>query len=380
MIFVLVSLFFSIASFIVAIKLFPQKFIFWEYVILFLAPLCIGALIYNIDAGIQESDKEFFTNTTVSVRYTEPYVTWVSKQCAYDCNCTKDKNGHQTCSTCYKDCSYCDEHSANYEAVSETGKSKNISSYEYNRLKTRFQNSKFLELNRTIRYHGGCGKDGDAYESWWDNDPLKYEMFATEHSYVNKLRLNSSYNFKPLTEVEKKRVFDYPNVDEVYQSSVVGNWYNTSDLAIAKRKLDRFNGLNGKTKQIKVFVFLYNNETPDVADLQRQHFQGGNKNEMIYCIGHDGQKTKWVKSFSWTDEKICENEAMHYQSDTMTLNGFVDHMIPVLYNNWKRKEFTPLNNVLTIAPSTSAWIWLIVVNIIVSVFLVYFFQKNDIYV
>lgn len=365
----------------VAAIFFAKKFVWWEYVILAITPIAISFFSCLLDGEIRSRDTEYFTNTVKRVEYIEYWETYVNKTCtrSYDCNCGTDRDGRRTCQTCYEsyDCSYCDINDAEYWAYDENGRGMRISKGEYYRIKNKFGNEKFVDLNRNINYSMGCGRDGNKYVSEWDGNLDLYEPFCTAHSYINKVRLSNTYNFRDLNEAELKRVKNYPKISSVYQTSIVGQWVSRDDLEKARFKLDRFNGLNGKNLQIKAFIFTYYNESSDVVDLQRLHFEGGNKNEIIICVGYNEKGVTFVRAFSWTDEKICENEAVRFYSKDMKLEALVDHMIPVWTKNWKRKEFTSLNDLVQSEPSASTWVLIIFLEILLTAFLVVAFKNNE---
>lgn len=379
--FILTGMGIAVAAVAVAAIFFKKAFVWWEYVILGIAPPLIATLVYFTDQGARKWDTEYFTNTCVKVEYIEYWETWVDKTCSrtYSCNCSTDSKGNRSCQTCteYYDCSYCDHNPARYYAYDEKGHKQSIPESEYRRISKKFGTERFVELNRDIDYHGGCGEDGDAYVAEWDGDQEKYEPYCTAHNYVNKVRLSNSYSFEELTPEQKKRVKQYPDIRGVYQPAIVGQWPDKADLYNANFKLNRFNGQFGKKKQIKSFLFTYYNQKSDVVDLQRKYFEGGNKNEIILCVGYDNVGVTWVRAFSWTDEKICENEAVRFYNKNMKLEALVDHMIPVWTANWKRKEFTPLNDIINIVPSTTAWVTMIALIIIITTVLTVVFTKNE---
>jgi hypothetical protein len=381
MTFILVSWLIATIFIVIAVTFFRKNFVWWEYAVLAIAPLLLSGIIYSIDTSFRQSDLEFFSNQTVKVEYYEYWETYVHKTCtrSYDCNCSTDSKGHKSCSTCHEtyDCSYCDHNPARYIAYNESGKSKAISESEYKRIAKKFGTERFVELNRNINKWGSCGKDGDMYVAEWNGDQEKFEIFATEHTYENKIRLSDSYGFRKLTKQEKSLIHEYPPVNSVYQASITGNWYNMNDYYRATFLLDRFNGKFGKSKQIKAFIFTYYNKPPNVADLQRIYFQNGNKNEIIICVGYTGSQATWVKAFSWTDEKVCENEAVRYFQPNMTLTGLVEHMMPVWEKNWVRKQFTPYNEIINIQPSTTGWVIMVVLNLILCAILGVSFKNNE---
>lgn len=380
--FIFATFFMAAISMAVAAIFFKKQFVWWEYLVMGFSPFFIAFMVFFIDQEGRKWDTEYFTNTTTRVEYVEYWETYVEKTCYRDCNCrdvksSDGKSSHRECDRCPYDCSYCDHNPAQYWAYDEKGHGSPISALEYQRIKSKFGNEQFVDLHRHINYSGGCGKDGNKYVSTWNGDLEKYEPYCTDHRYENKVRLSNTYNFSELTDTEKNRIKNYPPIVNVYQPSIVGQWPWKDDLQKATFKLDRFNGLNGKKLQIKAFIFTYYNQQSDVVDLQKRYFEGGNKNEIIVCVGYDKNGVTWVRAFSWTDEKICENEAVRFYTKDMKLETLVDHMIPVWTANWKRKEFTPLNELIHLSPSLAAWITMIVLQIIIVTILTIAFSRNE---
>lgn len=91
---------------------------------------------------------------------------------------------------------------------------------------------------------------------------------------------------------------------------------------------------------------------------------------MIVCLskGSDG-KVKWAKAFSWTDEKICENEVTRFwrENPSATMISFFDYIFPVWEKNWKRKHFKPLNDLVVMELDESGWKYFIITLVVVMV-------------
>ena len=103
------------------------------------------------------------------IEYYEPYETYVHATYTRSVPCGSDGKGNTTYCTEIYDCSYCDDISASYYAVTQIGEKHPISSYNYERLVKKFKTTPyFVELNRNINYHSGCGKDGDSYFCDWN--------------------------------------------------------------------------------------------------------------------------------------------------------------------------------------------------------------------
>jgi hypothetical protein len=364
----LVTFIFIILAISVARIFFHHKMEAWEYVSLPIIAILATALVVSINFHQRKTDTEYWGELILKVEYVEYYETYVVKTCtrSYDCNCSTT-NGRRSCSTCYEtyDCSYCDYNPKKYYAYTKRNKYQ-ISEGEYNKIKAKFGNETFVELNRSINRSFGCGVDGDSYVSVWGWKNDNAENATTEHSYENKVILSNVYSFP--FDGNMNGIFDYPKVDGVYQKGILGKWKDANDLRVAEQKLQYFNGLNGEKIQMKVFVFIYENADMQTFERQRNFMKGGNKNEMIVCLskGSDGQ-VKWAKAFSWTDEKICENEVTRFwrENPSATMTGFFDYIFPVWEKNWKRKHFKPLNDLVVMELDETGWKYFIITLLVV---------------
>ena len=64
-------------------------------------------------------------------------------------------------------------------------------------LYTIWNNKTFVELNRHIDLHWGCGKDGDRYITNTDNIFEHIQQYTDIHNYENKVQASSSvFNFQ----------------------------------------------------------------------------------------------------------------------------------------------------------------------------------------
>lgn len=346
---------------IILLVFFSNKIIWWEIALLIVPTALIILLMNTIMVSYRTGDTEYLGSYITKVNYYEAWDEEVSCRHSYDCNC----------STCYEHSYDVDYHPEYWTKEDNNGDEYQISKKEYDELKSRFAtNTYFVELNRD--YHS---IDGNAYSTNWAGEPLKSEVITKEHSYTNKVQVSHSiFKFDEIDEKAKLKwkLYDYPLVSGYYQPTVLG--YNV-DIN-TNRKLQYINGFYGKSKQFKMFILFFKNQSMDVAFKQRSYWQGGNKNEFTICIGTDNSgKLDWVKCFSWMDKPELEVEVQDYfnEQGKINLSEFADWMPNQIQQHWHRKQFKDFDYLEIEVTDTQMWWILIIVmiyNIIMSIWIV----------
>jgi hypothetical protein len=277
----------------VMFRWFRDRLTWWETVIP-TASTVLFILIFKFTIQkTRTSDTEYHGALLVSARYYEPYETWVHKTCSYECNCEKDKDGHEHCQTCYRDCSYCDETGPRYTATNSLGENFSISKDFYDYLKKKWSSKEDkIELNRDIDYHGGCGKDGDAFEIRWNGDSSTAESTTTEHTYENRVQAaHSSFDFVKVTsqDVKTYSLYKYPNVSGFQQDNLLGidsfTWIRPEEKARFRQMSKYLNGKLGPEKHARIYWLIFKDKPHLAALMQEAYWDGGNDNELVICIG-----------------------------------------------------------------------------------------------
>lgn len=336
--------------------------------------LCFLAILITKYVSVNNvtSDTEYIGSYAVTAYRVEAYSTWVDKTCTRQVACGTDNKGNtQYCTESY-DCSECEYHPEYYSMVDNYGKETSISKEEYYKLKEMWNSSEtFTELNRHIVYHGGCGKDGDMYSIKWDNLPEHSFNITTEKTYENKLQACATvYDFEKIPDsiATKKELYAYPPIKYFEQPSLLG--FEKLEIPMSYKryveinnKFKHINGRLGKSKQVKMFLLVFKDESQSVAHLQQNYWQGGNKNEIVICVGYDS-KTKnlsWVRAFSWCVDKRIEVEL---REDIMELGKLTNENLDTLYTiikndiilHFNRRHFKEFNYLNVDVPD-SAYTW-----------------------
>src|SRR3989304_3295028 len=371
-------IFIPVIAAVLLLVFFFKKIIWWELAIL-IAPSAIIILLLNtIMVSYRTGDTEYLGNYIKKVIYYQAWDEEVSCRHSYDCNCSTDKDGHETCSTCYMHSYDVDYHSEYWTKEDNLGNEYGISKIEYDILVKRFSTkSYFVDLHRDFH-----SIDGDSYHTDWGGEPERSDVISTEHSYMNKVKVSHSiFKFENIDEKSKKlwSLYDYPTVANYYQRVVLG--YNVDQAT--ERKLQYLNGFYGTSKQFRMYIVFFRNQSPEVAYKQRSYWEGGNKNEFIVCIGlNKVRKFDWVKCFSWMDKPELEVEVQDYfnKSKDINLLNFANWMPKQIEQNWHRKPFKDFDYLEIELTNTQMWWILIIVlfyNVGASAWIVINEFKND---
>jgi hypothetical protein len=358
-----------------------KRVVWWETLIVFAPAALVVLLTRTIIVSSATSDTEYYGSYTTKVQYFEPWDERHHKTCHNPEICTgSGKSRHCTPGSSY-DCSYTEHHSAEWRKVDNNGNSFSISEDEYNRLVAFFATPKvFTDMHRNYYTY-----DGDQYSYDFPNVEAKVDPLTTEDSYVNKVRVSHSiFKLRDVTPKEKATygLYDYPEIESNYQPSVLLPRGYDYDYRTETFPWDALNSLYGASKQIRIFVPVFQDKTIDAAEMQRNLWEGGNKNELIICIGVDAQKrVTWCKPFSWSDNPMVEiqiRDAVNYmKGQRLDLAAVQSATRAAINENWKRKEFKDFDYI-QVELTTAQLLWLYIITGLVSIGLAVFVVMNNI--
>lgn len=282
-------------------------------------------------------DTEWWGNYAVSVHYYDDWDEEVPCTHSYSCNCTTDKDGRESCSTCYEHAYDVDYHPEHWTIRYDNGVEYEIDRNHYIFLCSLWGNKKyFVELNRD--YHSN---DGDDMACNWDKDPITSKVITTQHNYENRLQTSSSV-FKAAKidsiEVKQYKLFDYPLCIGGKQEVLLG--LKTTD--INNKLLQYINGFYGSRKQFKLFICCWFNQSEITAEKQRSYWNNLNKNEFLVCLGLNKDSTvQWCKTYSWMDRPVLSVKTEQFFRDNKKLNlyRFANWLPKNIQAHWSRKHF-----------------------------------------
>lgn len=359
---------------IVLLIFFHKKVTWWELVLPSVVALVIIFTMKGCDKSSNVQDVEYLSQYVVSASHEEQWNEWIKKTCSERYACGTEvyttgsgKNQHTSTRTkyCtrYYDCSYCENHPERWYITDDAGNSFSISKYEYDKLVKDWGNQEFVDMHRhyyTI--------DGNKYVTRWNNDRSTLLTTHRTHSYENRIQASHSiYNFQDISDSDKvhNKIFEYPSISDYVQNPVMG-----SGFAVSQKQQDyvnSINGLLGKKKQVQYFVCIWKNMPRSVADMQQSYWKGGNKNEIVVCIGvNSANKITWANVFTWSEKDIVRIKIRNYLLDNKDKYIDFKELTDISYNtiekDWKRKNFHDFDFLEVELTDTQVnWIYIIVI-------------------
>lgn len=355
-------------------KYFRRKVVWWEMLI----PLTVSlAFIVGMKITIEHSQvrsKEYWGSLVERVEYYEDWDEYIHQTCTRTCCC--DSKG-ENCSVESYDCSYVQYHSPFWQIVCTNGETVGISELQYNEIKSKFNNEYFTELNRN--YHTN---DGDMYYCTWPHDSITAIPVTTLHHYENRVKAadQSVFHFREISksDIKKYDIKKYPKIHSHFkQSVVIGD--SSTDALMSDLKLQYVNGLLGHSKQVRVYILIFKNQSIEAALYQEWYWSGGNKNEFVICIGIDNErKVEWCRPFSWTRSEALKAEIKNYfqNQEILTLQQSIPVIHEKIQKGFVRRSFKEFDY-LTVEPPAWAviltYLATIAINFGISVWVI----KND---
>ncbi len=351
-----------IIPFIIAIilyKYFNRSIVWWEIFIPIVFSLLFTFIMKFTIERVQVSSKEYWGSLIDRVEYYESWNEYIHQTCTRSCCC--DGNG-QNCGTESYDCSYVAYHPAYWQIVTTNGEVVTISESEYDKIKHKFNNEQFVELDRN--YHT---QDGDKYFSRWLADSASAIPVTTIHHYENRVKAadQSVFHFQKvgLADVKKYALKEYPKITGYYKMvSVIGD--SSQDALIADKKLQYANGVLGHKKQVRIFVLIFKNQPIEAGLYQEWYWSGANMNEFVICIGIDKERNvKWCKPISWTRSETLKAEVKNFVQSQKKLNlqAVADYTQIQVDKQFVRRDFKEFNY-LTVEPP----MWAIVLTYLLT--------------
>lgn len=362
------SLFVTILSSIVLFIFFRHKVLWWEIIILLFISLLVGASFKWIATSHLSKDIEYWNTKFSRIEYYEKWDEWIQDTCS-ETTCDDDNN----CTTTTYDCSYKRTHYPRYTKIDHLGREYSSNKEEYLRLKSKMDNSHFVDMNRDY-----YRTDGNMYYTTYSGRIEDFECIVSKSRYINKPQtVPNIFQYIKVDDYDIKEygLFDYPNINSRnYQRHLLG--YNDPS---AEHKLQILNGELGHIKEVKVFIIVFKNQPMTAGNLQESYWRGGNKNEVIITINiDDNNKPTWCLPFSWSDRELFKLNIRNYVMDQNELNlsDIVDFSHREIESGYERKKFRDFDY-LELELTTTQLIWLIIISIIVNVLVSLFIVVNE---
>lgn len=313
--------------------MFRQKIAFWEPIVLFAASLIFIIASKAMIEYSQVTDTERWGGYITIVQHTTEWNEYIHQTCSSTCCC--DSKGNN-CTTTYYDCSYVETHPERADIWDSNGFHWEVSVNYFNKLCIQFQNGP-----THIEHIRGYSKDGDKYQAImnWEGEWFpRIEHTTVEHTYENRVQASTSiYNF-PYVDIEKNNLFQYPVIfGDFKEQPILGGGNPREQIYYAQ-----LNGILGGKKQCRLYVCLFDAETGrDAGYKQKTAWKGGNKNELVVCIGIDeNYRIEWCEPFSWSETNI-DNDIRHLveEQGQLELIPLADKLKELIEREWVRKRF-----------------------------------------
>jgi len=359
---------------------FRHKTLWWEFLIPFAASILIGLIFKFAGEYSQTRDTEYWSGI---IQTAEHYEDWNERvPCRHPKYCTRTvSDGKGGTKTETYQCGYyhpydVDYHPEYWQVNDDNGLSCHVSHNVYNKLVNKFGNKKFVDLGR--HYHSN---DGDKYVASWPKTDETIECMVTSHTYENRVQASTDiHNFPEVTEDEVKmyKLYEYPKIHSYYkQTNLLGSIDGSKRF---DRKLELLNAKLGRKKQVKVFVLLFNTPDREAGMKQEAYWKGGNKNEVVVCIGLDKDKNvDWCYPFSWTESEIVMVDIRTHIEEAegkLNLDESIDYIYKEVESNFVRKQFADFDYI-TVPPTTSQLVWTLIITLLINVGLSFWLVKNE---
>lgn len=373
---------------ILLILFFSKKVTWWEMIL----PTVVGlVMIFGMKGCMRMSnvsDTEYISHHVVKAVYEEHWNEWIKKTCSerYACGTETYTTGsgssrttHTRTKYCtrYYDCSYCQDHPAKWYIVDDNGDSYSITQQKFEELCAKWNSRAFVEMNRrayTI--------DGDEYVTTWNSDRSTVMATHETHTYENRVQASHSiYNFAEVSDSDKvqNHIFEYPEIAGYSQNCIMS--YN---YAVSQQQQDKANEINamlGKKKQVHYFVCVWKGVPYQASVVQQAYWKGGNKNELIVCVGLDANNNvSWANVITWSEKDIVSIKIRDYvngyKGKPLDLNKLSDFSYDVIDESWERKSFHDFD-FLEIELSNGQVAWIYIVVLVLTIGLSFYAVAND---
>lgn len=312
-------------------KYYKHNLVWWELFIPLIVSLASIIIVKYSVEYIHITYNEYWGGLVTKVEYYEEWNEYIHKICTRTVSCGENCTKTET-----YDCSYVNYHPEKYLLYNTNSTVLKINREKYLEIKRKFKNSTFVDMKRN--YHT---IDGDMYHSIWDGRLEKAEPTTTSHKYKNKIKASnhSIFNFGKVTkeDIETYNLKEYPKIYSYYKQNPIIGYVDEN----ASKQLDLLNGYLGKNKQVKVFVCVFENQPLEAGLMQEWYWVGGNKNEVVVCIGKEGNNISWVHPFSWTTNYhlLTDIKTDILEMGLFDLSIVVSYLYPKIDNEFVRREF-----------------------------------------
>jgi len=367
------AMFIPLLAIIILAIFFNKKMAWWEYLLVLAVPALI---ILGIKSGVESAQvrcTEYWGAYLTKGAYYEDWDEWITETCYREVPCGTDAHGNtKWCSESY-DCSHSEYHPAYWEVTNSIGETFHVDSAYFEKLCKLWGKRDFLKMNRDY-----YTKDGNAYTTAFDSVLDHTIPTTTKHVYENRVQASHSiFNFREFKkgEASKLGLYDHPGIDGFSQGSILGPLSTDPN----GRYIEYVNAYAGRPSKVKVFILSWVGKPEDISFQQEAYWKGGNKNEVVVCIGLNADKTiEWCRVFGWSKNEQMKIEVRNFVM--AQINVPLDVLAQLLTQQFEhkiiRRDFREFSY-LTVDPPTTAVVWTFILTILLCAGLGWFSVENE---
>jgi len=371
---------------------FRKRVAWWECILKLLIVLgFIGGMQACTELSVT-NDTERYMDYVISVEHHTYWNEWISETCTRECCCSTDSKGNRSCGTESYDCSYEEDYSPYTIVTTKLG--KRFTFYEGFTPHGGSSPTKFIELNKKFhtsprfikthnrdintRYDSRSVPDidkrfiGNIFKIEWSGKVEDVEYTTWNHTYENRVQASHSIDsYLPVdtSDIREYGLFEYPEIYNSYKSDAILGYKSSTNL---DEYVNQKNSLIASEKQLKVYYVFFKNKSRNAGLLQQQHWMGGNKNEVVICIGLDKtNNVTWSHVFSWSKKQDFVVNIRDYNVgkkvfNEKTFREMIDYSFEELYIHFERREFAEFSY-LTVEPPMWGIITTYILTLIICV-------------
>lgn len=326
-----------------------------EFLLQMVIQACIAGVSAYIIYNYNTWDQEVLNGTVTSKTRDE-----VSCSHSYECNCYESCSGSGKDRSCSRVCSTCYEHSydVDWNVHSDIGSTT---------------------IDRIDR-------QGTDQPSRWTNVKIG-EPYSESHRYINYIKAspNTLFRRQGLVEKYKDKIPAYP--ETIYDYYRINRMVTVNkslpDLNEWNQSLSNINRDIGQARQVNMVIVIANNLPIEFFYALEQAWIGGKKNDVVLVIGtNDKNEVLWNETMAWTNNQLFKIKMRSRIMDLKSIDR--EQVITILkeevgsgYVRRPMKDFEYLK--ASITPSVSEWVVSLIIGIIVSLGISYWFYTEDIF-
>lgn len=343
------------------------KVVWWEHLLVAGGGLLVTWLIYLLLSSFNY-DTEYLGYYVKSATHYEAWDELKTRIETY----TVTVNGHTQVRTRTR--TYVDHHPDQYVLYLNDDRKENVSKATFYKVTNYMKaDSVFRDMHRHFHL-----KDGDAYDYTYDNPEHMYYVTLTS-LYNNPFKNSKSiftYSDISKEEVDELGLHDYPDVENAYQEVILGGVVPDNH----KHAIEYLNAVYGAEKHIRIYILVFKDKSPQIVEYQKSYWKGGNKNELVICLGYDTniKEIKWADAFSWCDEPILEAATKQFFISHPKLNliKYKEFITPYIESEWVPKDFSDFSYIEHDL-STDKSIFLLVITILYCILISIWVIHNE---